>query len=289
MKYAVFILFSLILLNACGGNQSEDTSSFNDAVALEARIPETEMMNESPPPPPLPGEVTVQTVEKRIIKDGRMGMEVVNLEAAKRQTDSLNKQYDAYYANERLQNNDREITYYLTVRIPSEKFESFTEALEGSNGEITYKEIHARDVTEQFIDLETRLANKRNYLEKYNDLLKKAASVKEILEIEDKIRVIEEEIESTTGRLKYLSDQVAFSTLELEIRQPKDYKYAPVKRDGFGKRLGLALSKGWYGFVDFVVVLFYLWPFWLLGAFTLFAILKIRKRRRNQKDKTSNR
>ena len=61
-------------------------------------------------------------------------------------------------------------------------------------------------MTDQFIDLETRLENKRNYLKRYNDLLLKANSIKEILEIEEKIRALEEEIESATGQLKYLSD-----------------------------------------------------------------------------------
>lgn len=45
--------------------------------------------------------------------------------------------------------------------------------------------------------------------------LVKANSIKEILEIEEKICALEEDIESATGRLKYLSDQVDYSTLDL--------------------------------------------------------------------------
>ncbi len=109
---------------------------------------------------------------------------------------------------------------------------------------ILFKEIDARDVTDQFIDLETRLASKRNYLKRYNDLLAKAKTVKDILEIEEKIRGIEEEIESTTGRLKYLGDLVNYSTLDLVISEPKNYKYQSPKRDRFATRLKYSVLKG---------------------------------------------
>lgn len=85
-------------------------------------------------------------------------------------------------------------------------------------------------MTDQFIDLETRLANKREYLERYRELVKKAVSVKEILEIEEKIRLLEEEIESVTGRLKYLGDQVDFSTLNLTSPNTRDLNTVPTDR-----------------------------------------------------------
>ena len=131
-------------------------------------------------------------------------------------------------------------------------------------GEILYKEIEARDVTDQFIDLETRLENKRNYLKRYNDLLIKANSIKEILEIEEKIRALEEEIENTTGKLKYLSDLVAYSTLDLTISKQKNFKYHPTKRDKFSEKLKQSLSKGWFGFVDFFLFIINIWPLWII-------------------------
>src|SRR5699024_12383858 len=110
-------------------------------------------------------------------------------------------------------------------------------------GELQYKEIDARDVNDQFIDLETRLENKRSYLKRYKDLLSKAKSVKEILEIEESIRKIEEEVESTVGRLKYLSDQVDYSSLELRIAEEKEFKYKPEKQDSFFERFKQSLSR----------------------------------------------
>jgi flagellar biosynthesis chaperone FliJ len=125
--------------------------------------------------------------------------------------------------------------------------------------------------------LETRLENKRNYLKRYNDLLKQATTIKEILEIEEKIRVLEEEIESTTGRLKYLSDLVDYSTLDLTITKPKDFKYNPGNRDKFSERLKQSLSKGWFGFVDFLLFVIKIWPFWIILILIFYLWRKYRK------------
>ena len=125
--------------------------------------------------------------KKKIIKDGKLGIRVSELEIAKLRIDSLIKKYGGYYANESFNNSDWESSFTLKIRIPSVSFENFISDIEQGNGEILYKEIDARDVTDQFIDLETRLENKRNYLIRYNELLKKANSVKEIVEIEEKM------------------------------------------------------------------------------------------------------
>lgn len=280
MKHTISILIIAFLVSSCHQNQSDKLAYIAEDMMMEEDIiPISIQQQISPPPPPLPPTETKEVIKKKIIKDGRIGIEVQELERTKTQIDSLVSKHGGYYANERLNNSDWEISYNLKIRIPSDSFEKLIAEIETGGGEIKYKEIDARDVTDQFIDLETRLANKKNYLKKYNDLLKQAKSVKDILEIEEKIRGIEEEIESTTGRLKYLSDLVDFSTLDLEISKPKDYKYQPEKRDNFTKRLKHALSKGWFGFVDILVFVIKIWPFWIIVGLIVYSWKKYRKRK----------
>jgi len=284
MKQTILILFIAFLISSCHQSQSDKSAYIADDLMMEEEmIPITRQELNNPPPPPLPPTETKEVIKKKIIKDGSIGIEVHDLERTKTQIDSLVEKHGGYYANERLNNSDWQISYNLKIRIPSYNFEKVICKIETGGGEIKYKEIDARDVTDQFIDLETRLANKKNYLKKYNDLLKQAKSVKDILEIEEKIRGIEEEIESTTGRLKYLSDLVDFSTLDLEISKPKDYKYQPEKRDKFTKQLKYALSKGWFGFVDFIVFVIKIWPFWIIVGIIVYGWKKYRNRKKNKK------
>jgi hypothetical protein len=284
MKHTISILILAFLISSCHQNQSDKSAYIADDLMMDEEIiPITRQELNSPPSSPLTPTETKEVIKKKIIKDGRIGIEVQDLERTKTQIDSLVAKHGGYYANERLNNSDWEISYNLKIRIPRDNFEKLIAEVETGGGEIKYKEVDARDVTDQFIDLETRLANKKSYLSKYNELLKQAKSVKDILEIEEKIRGIEEEIESTTGRLKYLSDLVSFSTLDLEISKPKDFKYKPEKRDKFTKRLKHALSIGWFGFVDFIVFVIKIWPFWIIVGLIVYSWKKYRRRKKDKK------
>lgn len=284
---SILPLFIFILLFGSCNHGSEET--YDQYLAnMEESIPITKSSPVPPPPPPESSSIADQVeqqkeIEKKIIKDGRIGLQVKNLNKTKLRVDSLVRKYEGYYANESFNNTDWESAYTLKIRVPAVSFEALIAAIEFGDGEVEYKEIDARDVTDQFIDLETRLENKRSYLERYKDLLNKAKSVKEILEIEEKIRGLEEEIESTIGRLKYLSDLVDYSTLDLRITERKEFRYKPDKQDSFFERLKQSLSKGWYVFVDFLLFTIRLWPFWIIIPFLVYLWRRFKKRRKATK------
>lgn len=275
MKKIIPIFILTILIVSCHQKQM-DKASYTLA-EMESDIVPTTRQSPNSSPSPIAKVEKQEVIKKKIIKDGRLGLRVKELDNTKFRVDTLIRNYGGYYANESFNNTDWESSFNLKIRIPSSNFEKFITAIESGDGEIDYKEIDARDVTDQFIDLETRLETKRNYLKRYNDLLKLAKSIKEILEIEEKIRGLEEEIESTTGRLRYLSDLVDYSTLDLIISKRRDFKYNPVNRDRFSERLKESLSKGWFGFVDFLLFMIKIWPFWIIVILILYLWRKYKK------------
>jgi len=249
------------------------------------------------PPPPLRNSVKFEApktivqkkaIQKKIIKDGRLGLQVKDLQATKHQIDTLVKSLGGYYANENLKNSDNQSGYELTVRIPVGNFEKFVGSAETGNCKVLYKEISARDVTEEFLDLETRLASKRNALARYNEIMKKANAMKDIVEIEEAIRNLQEEIESSEGRLRYLNDCVNYSTLSMTISTEKDFAYKPAKRDSFWEKLKESVTEGWFGLVDFILELFGMWPYLFIIAPACIAILIWIKRRKVKKEKANN-
>lgn len=283
MKSFLPLFIFILSFGSCSQGTEETYDHY--LANMEESIPITKS---SPVPPPESSSIVDQAeqqkeIEKKIIKDGRIGLQVQDLNKTKLRVDSLVRKYEGYYANESFNNTDWESAYTLKIRIPAVSFEALIATIESGDGEVEYKEIDARDVTDQFIDLETRLENKRSYLKRYKDLLNQAKSVKEILEIEEKIRGLEEEIESTTGRLKYLSDQVDYSTLDLRVAKRKEFKYKPDRQDSFFERLKQSLSKGWYVFVDFLLFTIRLWPFWIIVPFLVYLWRRFKKKRKSNK------
>ena len=278
MKKPLFLLvFALII--SCQ-EQHDDNNGYAFDAESQRQITSTPISLQKTSNSSLVPVEQQEVVKKRIIKDGRLGIQVNEIEIAKTRIDTLLKKFSGYYSNESFNNSDWESSYVLKIRIPSARFESFLKDLESGDGEIQHKTIDARDVTDQFIDLETRLESKKAYLKRYTELLKRAQTIKEILQIEEKIRGLQEEIESTLGRLKYLGDLVDYSTLDLTITEKKDFQYDPVQRDKFTEKFKQSLSKGWFGFIDALLFTIKIWPLWIIGGLGIFFL---KRRRKNKK------
>nr|MBP7533897.1 DUF4349 domain-containing protein [Chitinophagales bacterium] len=137
-----------------------------------------------------------------------------------------------------------------------------------------YKNVRTSDVTEEYTDIQTRLKTKRDVMERYVEVLrKKAQKVTDILDAEEKIRVLQEEIEAKEGRLRFLQNQVAYSTLNLEFYQQSTIQSEPnvVSRNFFSDLLE-AFVGGWHSILGLIVGLISIWPTLLIlvGLYFLF-------------------
>lgn len=243
---------------------SETNSSFGMQKDTDGYLALEDEMEIEPPrsaKPLAPPEFSLEKASK-IIKNGFMQFEVNKLELAKSKVDTILSSYNGYYENEQFNSYGNRVTYSLQLRIPNTKFESLVSYLENGIGELKSKKINAKDVTEEYVDLTIRLDNNLAYLNQYKEILKKARTVKEILEVQEKIRRIEEEIESKKGRLKFLDDKVKYSTLNLEISELITSEIS--NKPNFGRRIINAFNNGVQGFLSFVVGLINFWPFIIL-------------------------
>ncbi len=221
-----------------------------------------------------------QINKKKIIKDGSMSIRTENIAEAKKSIDTILKKIDGYYEKEETENNSHEISHQLMIRVPAIHFDKLIIALENGGNTIVNKSIQARDITEEYVDIQTRLAHKRAYLQRYRELLAKAQNIDDIVTVENSIRTLEEEIESKEGRLRYLDDQVAYSTLHIRLFNEKEYIYEPQQQGGFIEKVKRSLSYGWIGIVEFTIWMISLWPIVLLVPLLIVIIKRIRKKRK---------
>jgi hypothetical protein len=107
----------------------------------------------------------------------------------------------------------------ITVRVPAGKFQ-------GTLGEITklgdvlHRQVQVRDVTAEYTDLEIRLRNAEAVLARLTEMLQRASSVKDALQVEQELARVAGEVESLKGRLKLLRELVAFSTITIHFSAP---------------------------------------------------------------------
>ena len=265
-----FVLM-LFLFFSCNKSNTQEEMQVN--ASLIDIIPESSAKMESPPPPMEVAQTAVSgeskspkktdTISKKIIKNGDMEIAVADLMAAKKKVSEIIKNNKAYLQSETFRNSDTSENINLVIRVPHQNFDTIINSFSEGIGSVEAKTVKAEDVTKEYTDVSIKLENKRIYLEKYRDMLKSAKTTKDMLEIQENIRNLEDEIDVAEGRLRFIDDRVNYSTLELLLFKEK-VRSSATSKIGFGSRFGDSIAQGWNSFVSFLLGMISFWPFFIL-------------------------
>lgn len=215
---------------------------------------------------------TENPTERKLIKEGEVEFETSDINETRKTILSAVSKYYGYVSSDQEYNYSGKKSNTLKIRVPSKSFDEFLgEATQGIEN-FDNKVIEVKDVTEEFLDVEARLNTKKELEQRYLGLLEKANNVIEILEIENQIGELRAEIESIEGRLKYLQNRVAYSTLSITF-----YELKPEEK-GYGSKFSRGFSNGWDNLVLFFVALINIWPFVLISIALVFGIRFYRKK-----------
>ncbi|HEX4979772.1 MAG TPA: DUF4349 domain-containing protein, partial [Acidimicrobiales bacterium] len=107
----------------------------------------------------------------------------------------------------------------LTLRVPSETFDDVRRRIHGL-GDLQGEEIGGEDVAGQITDVEARLRNLRAQEEAVRALMSRANDVQETLQIQGQLSGVREQIEQLDAHRARLEDQVAYSTLTVQLFEP---------------------------------------------------------------------
>lgn len=141
----------------------------------------------------------------------------------------------------------------IVLRVPADQLSALTDSVSGI-GNVTYKHESQQDVTLQYTDTESHIAALRTEQERLLQLLEKAESLSEILEIEDRMTYVRYELENYERSLRALSNQVSYATATIEVRQVE--VFTPMEEPGYWEKLGDGISDSVNGLWDFAKELF---------------------------------
>ncbi len=195
-------------------------------------------------------------ITRRIIKTGEMTVEVDRLPDAVAKARAVADKAGGYVADvHAYEDTEGRRSGTITVRVPAESFDDVFVALQAIGRALTYSE-SAQDVTEEWVDLEARIANKKAEEASLLELLKRKGELSDILEIQRETFRVRGEIEQLEGRLRYLKNQVSLSTISVSLTEPG---LAALAEPG-PWRIGFHLRTAWHtltriieGLVYFVI------------------------------------
>lgn len=133
-----------------------------------------------------------------------------------------------------------------TLRIPADRLDS-AQAEVKKLGRVTHESQKSDEVTEPYTDLVARLANARHTEQRLVEILRtRTGKVTDVLEVEREISDVREQIERMEAQRKTLENQVALSTVSLELREEFEKKIE-VAPPTVGTLLWNALADGYTG------------------------------------------
>ena len=161
---------------------------------------------------------------RKIVKQAAVFIDAADIKKSLNQVTGTTAALSGFVQSSSSGERDREYYTDLIIRVPADKFDQVITGLEAV-GKITAKTITGQDVTEEYFDTDARKRNLELQEGRLLEILRKTGTVSEILEVERELARVRGEIEQLTGRLKVLDNLTELSTIEIHLRQAKEFVY----------------------------------------------------------------
>jgi hypothetical protein len=125
--------------------------------------------------------------------------------------------FGGYVVSSYIRGEEEEMRGWIAFRVPDDKFETALAQLRDMAVKVESEQTSSQDVTEDYIDLQARLANAEATEQQYLALLDKAEEIDDILDIYNYLSRIRQEIEQLKGQIQYLEQTTSTSLISVSL------------------------------------------------------------------------
>lgn len=316
-KFKFIFVLSLVFLTACVNKmQDADTASYN---SNSAPVPASERLNAansassntgggggggsnksqtfaSNPATAQVTELNTQTppvnIERKIIRNADLSLETDSPEEVQRRIAAIADSKGGFVVESTQSSSNVKATtrdtVTMTVRVPAEKFNESLDEIRKAASRVIVETVKGEDVTEEFIDIEARLKAKKSLEAQFIEIMKRANSVADALDVQRQLAEVRGEIEKIEGRKRFLENQASLSTIKIRLQTPAVFS---ANSDGFFYRLKESIGNGFdvalnfiLGFVAFLIAIL---PFLILIVLPAFLIARYFWKKRGKQKSAS--
>lgn len=157
--------------------------------------------------------------KQMVISTADVILEVENLFDAYKSIREIAVKGNGYITSSNVSSTEGRKAGTMTIRLPVTGYEQGLEKIRALGKVISSNET-GDDVTEEYVDLQSRIKNLRIEEATFQKLMKDAKQLQDILTVEEQLTRIRGEIEQVTGRMKLLEKQVSLSTINISFSEP---------------------------------------------------------------------
>ena len=274
----LFVCILTIVAAGCmglpAGNFDTSSSSQQDTPLSDSngRLQTESRMAYGDSTAPLPASVNApeqsgsgtSAIDTKIIKTASLTIEVKDVPGSVEFLKNLATRKGGYISSTNVQKNyNNRLSGSVILRVPAAEFEN---TLTGVQAIGTVKSVSTRgqDVTEEYVDLQAQKNSYQNQLAQYNEIMKKAVKVDDVITVQQQIDRVQTQLNRLEGRLKYLDSRIDLSTITVNLQEPE-----PVGGEtghNFVSTINEGIS-GFFGMIDAVIIIFFtLLPLIIIGG-----------------------
>ena len=286
LSLALTLVLILGLFTACGGSSAPKSEAAMDYAVQEEAMEAPAAMNGSLTESGAGGSSALPEGRKWVITV-TMSAETDDLDTMTAELDKHIRGLGGYVEDQRIYNGsshaNRRYRYAnLTIRIPAADVDKFIQEVAGI-ANVVSKETSRDDITLKYVDTESRLTALKVEEERLLELLGKAETMADLLEIESRLTDVRYELENYGSRLRLYDNQVDYATIYLDIEEVQEY--TPVEEPTFGERIAQGFTDSMKGLGEslqgLVVLIVSASPFLLVyGGIALVLVLLVKRVRR---------
>ena len=197
---------------------------------------------------------TAASEDRKLVRTGSMDLVVKNPSEAAEKIRQLADRMGGFLQSSQVTGGSNSVSASVTIRVPATRLEEARSEIRKLGLRVEADRLEAQDVTKDYVDREARLRNLRAQEAQYLGILKQAKTVKDTLQVSDKLNDVRSEIEQQQAEFEALSKQVEMVALSVSVRAEADVQ-------AFGLRwrplyqLKLAAREGMQSLADYATAM----------------------------------
>ncbi len=209
---SVLLVFLLVVVAACSPRSLYETLSKQAPAPAPSSSERSELSKDA-------GIVALPPIEERmIVRNGNVSLVVDEVASARDKVAEIATRLGGYVVSSSFVGEEQDFGGTITIRVPNDKFDNVMAELRALAARVVSESTTTKDVTEEYVDLQSRLRNAEATERQYLTLLGQAKDVDSTLKVYERLTQVRREIEQIKGRMQYLERTASMSVITVQLK-----------------------------------------------------------------------
>jgi hypothetical protein len=188
-----------------------------------------------------------EATDRKIIRNGELTIETESPTEGLRRITAAAESHGGFVVTSELKQNavspgaKPSQSVIVVARVPAAQFAAALEQIRNAGERVIQEKVSGQDVSEEYLDVEARLRNKKALEGQFLEIMKQARKVEDALDVQTQLADVRTEIERLEGRRRFLENQAALSTITTTLQMPQPIIAATTA--GFGTTVKQAFGE----------------------------------------------